>query len=162
VAIPDFQSLMRPCLVVHQDGQPHPAAELRDRLAEITEVTDEDRKIMLPSRTQPVYSNRVAWAVTHLAQAGLLDRPSRGITEITDRGREVLAKHTEFVNIAVLMQFPEYVEFRTPTRESGRASPRAGQSPRSATRESIYRQGRRSRRSSTLPIPQWQPISSPA
>ena len=30
-------------------------------------VTPGDRAILLPSGTQPLFSNRVGWAVTHLA-----------------------------------------------------------------------------------------------
>ena len=86
MAVPDFQSLMRPCLAVHEDSQPHTATDLRDRLAALLQVTADDRKILLPSGKQPVFSNRVAWAVTHLAQAALLDRPARGVTQITARG----------------------------------------------------------------------------
>jgi len=54
--IPDFQSLMRPVLAIHEDGRPHHAAELRDRVAAEVGVTDEDRQVMLPSGSQPLYS----------------------------------------------------------------------------------------------------------
>jgi restriction system protein len=123
VAVPDFQSLMRPCLAVHQDRKPHTPADLRDRLAAQMRVSDEDRAVMLPSGRQPLFSNRVAWAVTHLAQAGLLDRPARGVTQITDRGSEVLTQYPDRVAMKVLRQFPEYEEFRTRTKQ------RKGQSP---------------------------------
>ena len=117
VAVPDFQSLMRPCLAVHQDRQPHTPTDLRDRLAGQMHVSDEDRAVMLPSGRQPVFSNRVAWAVTHLAQAGLLDRPVRGVTQITDRGSEVLKRYPDRVDMKVLRQFPEYEEFRARTKQ---------------------------------------------
>jgi len=123
VAVPDFQSLMRPCLAVHEDRQPHTSADLRDRLAAQMHVSDEDRAVMLPSGTAPLFSNRVAWAVTHLAQAELLDRPARGVTQITDRGNEVLQQHPDRVDIKVLHQFPEYEEFRSRTKQ------RKGQPP---------------------------------
>jgi restriction system protein len=116
VAVPDFQSLMRPCLQVHQDGAPHTSAALRDQLAAAMQFSDEDHAILLPSGSQPVFTNRVAWAVTHLAQAGLLDRPSRGVTQITDRGLEVLRQHPARVDMKVLRQFSEYDEFRVRTR----------------------------------------------
>ena len=58
-----------------------------------------------------------AWAVTHLAQAGLLDRPARGVTQITARGLEVLAQYPDRVDMKVLREFPEYEEFRTRTRQ---------------------------------------------
>jgi restriction system protein len=80
-------------------------------------VSDKDRAIMLPSGRQPLFSNRVAWAVTHLAQAGLLDRPARGLTQITVRGSEVLNRYKDRVDMKVLRQFPEYEEFRTRTKQ---------------------------------------------
>jgi restriction system protein len=117
MAVPDFQSLMRPCLAVHQDRQPHTSAALRDQLAAEMNVSAEDRAIMLPSGRQTLFANRVAWAVTHMAQAGLLDRPARGVTQITDRGIAVLTQHSERVDMKVLHQFPEYQEFRARTKE---------------------------------------------
>src|SRR5262249_22746001 len=75
---------------------------------------------------QPTYTNRIAWAGTHLAQAGLLHRPARGVSQITDRGRGVLREHPDRIDMRVLMGFPEYAEFRTPTRG------RAGRAPASA------------------------------
>jgi restriction system protein len=123
VAVPDFQSLMRPCLAVHQDRQPHTPTDLRDRLAAQMHVSDEGRAVMLPSGRQPVFSNRVAWAVTHLAQAGLLERPARGLTQITARGSEVLNRYPDRVDMKILSQFAEYEEFRTRTKQ------RKGQPP---------------------------------
>jgi restriction system protein len=124
VAVPDFQSLMRPCLAAHNDRQPRTSGDLRDRLAEQLGVSSEDRAVLLPSGSQPLFSNRVAWAVTHLAQAGLLDRPARGVTEITPRGLEVLKEFPDRVDMKVLRQFPEYEEFRTRTRQRmGRSEP---------------------------------------
>jgi len=110
-------------------------------------VTDDDRKVMLPSGSQPLCSNRVAWAVTHLAQAALLERPGRGATQITARGAETLRSHPRRVDMGVLAQFPEYLEFRTRTRErkgkpAETASPAGGihreeLSPREAVSEVI-------------------------
>jgi restriction system protein len=148
VVIPDFQSLMRPVLAIHQDGQPHTAAELRDKVAAEVGVTEEDRRAMLPSGSQPLYSNRVAWAVTHLAQSALLDRPSRGVTQITARGTDVLRQHPKRIDMSLLARFPEYQEFRRRTREragkpsEGAAPARAGSgqdelSPREAIAEVI-------------------------
>jgi restriction system protein len=125
VAIPDFQTLMRPVLELHADGDPYQASQVRDAIARLVGVTAEDRKVMLPSGGSPVFSNRVAWAVTHLAQAALLARPARGITQITSRGREVLQTHPERVDMRVLNGFAEYVEFRHRTR-ARRAAPDRG------------------------------------
>lgn len=55
------------------------------------EVSEEDQAELLPSGQQTTCSNRVAWAITHMSQAGLLSRPKRGHYAIEARGRQVLA-----------------------------------------------------------------------
>jgi restriction system protein len=123
MAVPDFQSMMRPVLALHADGLPHTSADVRDAVAQVMGVTEEDRQVPLPSGRTSRYANRVAWAVTHMAQALLLERPTRGVTQITSRGREVLAKYPDRVDMSVLAQFPEYLEFRSGSRRHTRKEP---------------------------------------
>jgi restriction system protein len=123
MTVPDFQSMMRPVLELHADGLPHTSADVRDQVAQVLGVTEEDRQVPLPSGRTSRYANRVAWAVTHMAQALLLERPQRGVTQITARGRDVLAKHPDRVDIGVLAQFPEYVEFRSRSSRQPRKEP---------------------------------------
>jgi len=78
VPIPDFQTLMRPVLVAIEGDEPKSRKQIRDIVASALNVSDEDRQVMLPSGKQAMFINRVAWAITHMAQAGLLDRPERG------------------------------------------------------------------------------------
>lgn len=118
VPIPDFQTLMRPVLVAVDGEVPKSYAQIRDVVAPVLGVSDEDRQVMLPSGTQALFTNRVAWAVTHITQAGLLTRPERGRYLLTERGRKVLQDHPDRVDMAVLSQFPEYQEFRA--RKSGK------------------------------------------
>ena len=108
---------MRPVLVAADSGVPKSNAEIRDIVAPVLGVTDEDRQVMLPSGTQALFANRVAWAITHMSQAGLLARPERGRYVLTERGRQVLKEHPERVDMGVLIQFPEYQEFRARKNE---------------------------------------------
>src|SRR5207249_196784 len=66
------------------------------------------------------FDSRVQWSITHLFQAGLLARPSRGHVVITARGREMLAEHPDRIDIKLLGKFEEYRDFRTRTRAAGR------------------------------------------
>ena len=68
---------------------------------------------MLPSGKQALFTNRVAWAITHMAQAGLLTRPQRGRYLLSERGKTVLKEHPDRVDMSVLAQFPEYQDFRS-------------------------------------------------
>ena len=115
--IPDFQTLMRPVLVAIEGDEPKSNSQIRDIVAPVLNVSDEDRQVMLPSGKQALFTNRVAWAVTHMAQAGLLDRPQRGRYLLSERGKTVLKMHPDRVDMSVLSQFPEYQEFRTRKNE---------------------------------------------
>src|ERR1700752_4683081 len=89
------------------------AAQIRDIVAPALNVSDEDRQVRLPSVKQALFTNRVAWAITHMAQAGLLDRPQRGRYLLSERGKKVLQEHPARVDLHVLQQFPEYQDFRS-------------------------------------------------
>lgn len=112
MAIPDFQTAMRPILVALDGVEPQSHAQIRDSVAAALGVGDDERKVLIPSGRQELFTNRVAWALTHMTQAGLLIRPQRGRYLLTERGRQILREHPERVDVPVLTQFPEYRAFR--------------------------------------------------
>jgi len=112
MALPDFQTIMRPILVSLTTGEAHSLPQIRAEIAQELGVTDEEQQILLPSGKQTTFSNRVAWALTHMGKAGLALRPARGQYTITERGRQVLMDHPERVDLSILGTFPEYVAFR--------------------------------------------------
>lgn len=105
---------MRPALVALTLGSPRSLQEVRAAVADALNVSEEDQAQLLPSGKQTTYSNRVAWALTHMGKAGLVERPARAQYEITARGEEVLAKNLARVDMNILVTFPEYQAFRTP------------------------------------------------
>lgn len=113
MAIPDFQSVMRPVLAAVQNGIPMPLNEVREQVAEQFQLTEDERKERLPSGHQTVINNRVGWARTYLNKAGLLCIPSRGMVQITPRGIATLANGPERITIRWLKQFPEFTDFHT-------------------------------------------------
>ncbi|MBC2659312.1 hypothetical protein H7A76_28060 [Pseudomonas sp. MSSRFD41] len=56
--IPDFQSVMRPVLVTGQNGLALPLSELRERIADQFQLTEEERKEHLPFGRQTVINKR--------------------------------------------------------------------------------------------------------
>jgi restriction system protein len=116
VTIPDFQTVMRPILARLEDGQTRSTKEIIAAMADQFELTEEERARLLPSGRQRVIDNKVAWSLTHMSQAGLLIRPARAQIQITDTGRDVLARNPERVDMRVLRAFPSYVAFRSRTR----------------------------------------------
>lgn len=73
---------------------------------------------MIPSGSVSLIGNRVHWAKTYLKQAGLIEQPRRAWYRATPRGLEVLARHPDRVDNTVLMQFPEFREFRMRSRRA--------------------------------------------
>lgn len=123
MTVPGFQSWFLPLLKRVGDGEGHDMSELYEALAGDTGLGADDRAQFLKSGTQLVYINRIGWARTYLKKAGLIESPSRGIVRITDRGKDVLAKPPEQINVRFLRQFPEFVEFHTYRPEVSVASP---------------------------------------
>ena len=112
MAIPDFQTLMLPLLRHLADGAAHEKQDTVDTLASQFNLTDAERAQLLPSGKQTVFRNRVAWAKSHFKRAGLIESPQRGVYQITERGRDTLAKNPERIDLRFLDQFPGHREFR--------------------------------------------------
>lgn len=112
MAIPDFQSVMRPVLAAVSSG-PLMLSEVRERVADEFQLSEDERNERLPSGKQTVINNRVGWARTYLNKAGLLSIPSKGLVQITERGREVLANGPERITVGWLKRYPEFADFHT-------------------------------------------------
>lgn len=119
--IPDFQTLMRPLLALHEDGVEKTQAELRDALAREFELTPAELGERIPSGLANTFANRVAWASTHMKQAGLIEKPRRGVSVITDRGRNVLTEYPDRVEIERPRTVPRVPGF--PDTKSAPSSP---------------------------------------
>ncbi|MDD4996850.1 MAG: restriction endonuclease [Syntrophales bacterium] len=112
MAIPDYQTCMLPLLKYHADGQEHTNRDSIDTLANEFGLTEEERRMMLPSGVQGLFDNRVNWARTYMKKASLLESPKRGVHKITKRGLDVLSKNPTRIDVAYLGQFKEFKEFR--------------------------------------------------
>jgi len=136
VAIPDFQSVMLPLLQFAEDKQEHSLREAIDSLADDFALTADERKKLLPSGQQEVFVNRVGWARTYLAKAGLLRSTRRGYFEITDRGLEVLSSQPARIDVRFLEQFEEFRQFKAPRHiRSGETEGEAAETGRETTPE---------------------------
>lgn len=108
MAIPDFQSIMRPLLEHLADGKAESNRETLDVLSRQFQLTTDELSELLPSGQQSVFTNRIAWAKAHLKNAGLLSSPTRGQYQITARGLEALRDDNRPINLKYLKQFEEY------------------------------------------------------
>ncbi len=110
--IPDFQTLMRPLLNLASDGKEHRFQDSVNRLASDFSLSKEDLQTPLPSGRQPIFTNRVAWAKTHLKMAGLIASNRRGYFHITDLGKKIFAENPDRIDLKVLRSVPGYLDAR--------------------------------------------------
>ncbi len=110
--IPDYQTLMLPFLRIAGDGQEHRFRDAVESLAQEFTLTDDERNVMLPSGTAPLFDNRVGWARTYLKQAALIESRKRGVFNISTRGKELLAKNLQRIDNVTLEQYQEYLDFK--------------------------------------------------
>jgi len=116
--IPDFQSLMLPALEALSDGAEKPIAEIRNYIAEAQGLTPEDMRELLPNGRQPVFVNRVSWALIHLSRAGLSERVRRSVWRLTTEGEKLLANEPRRIDMNYLRNYPAYV-----ARQPGKNTP---------------------------------------
>lgn len=114
MAIPDYQSLMRPLLAYTQDGGEKFIRAAFDLLATEFDLSPDERSQMLPSGKQIIFENRVHWARTYLDKAGAIVRTRRSHFQITDRGLQLLRDFPNRIGVADLRQFPEFQKFQAP------------------------------------------------
>ncbi len=113
VTIPDYQTVMLPLLNLAAGGKEHRLRAATEELAGYFNLTEDERKELLPSGSQATFDNRVGWARTYMKKAGLLESPRRGYFQITDRGLQALDQKPEKINVKFLEQYPEFLEFKT-------------------------------------------------
>lgn len=104
MTIPGFQNIMLPLMKIASDESEHNHAEVRDSLADHFEISDSEKKEILPSGKQARFDNRVAWAIVYLREAGLIENSSRGIFHITVQGIDLLKTNPDKIDIRLLKQ----------------------------------------------------------
>ncbi len=109
--IPDFQTLMRPVLACSGKGQIS-ISEIVQKLERQFELTDDEKKELIPSGKQTKFANRVHWARSYLKQAGLVMSVKRGVIAISESGKDAL-KSGELINKNFLERYESYLEFKS-------------------------------------------------
>ena len=152
MGIPDYQSIMLPLLKYAADGEVHTFRQTVEALGDQFKLTAVERSELLPSGKQPTFDNRVGWARTYMAKAGLLDAPRRGQFQITETGKQVVAENPSEINVQFLERFEEFRRFRQFRRDKKEpdegATTQTGQTPEELL-ESAY-QGLRQNLASEL------------
>jgi restriction system protein len=117
MAIPDYQTFMLPLLKYAADNQEHSINDAIDFLCKELNITEEERRQLLPSGTQFIVDNRIGWAKTYLSKAKLLELTRRGFFKISQRGLDFLKNNPLDLNVKILMQFDEFKDFRSTRKD---------------------------------------------
>ena len=110
--VPDFQSLMLPTLTALSGSSDTSVAEVRQRVAAAEGLTPEEVQELLPSGRQPVFTNRVSWAIIHMERSGLVEKVQRGIYRLAAAGEQLLAQSPTRIDLSFLRHYPAYVAWR--------------------------------------------------
>ena len=130
--VPDFQSLMLPILKALSHTDETTNTVIRNRVATSEGLSEDDTSELLPSGKQSIFTNRVAWALSHMVRAELVKRARRGVYSLSPAGRKLLSNDPQRVDIETLKQFASYQKwtksFPNPANENNTGSPN-GTSP---------------------------------
>jgi len=111
MSIPDFQSIMRPLLESVKDGEEHSIKDVKQDLVRYFAVTEEERRLKIPSQRAFLFDNRLGWANTYLKKAGLIQSKRRGYLQITEAGKDFLIQHPEKIKVADLRRIEAFQDF---------------------------------------------------
>ncbi len=110
--IPSVRELLNDVMNIFRDGREY---RLRDLILELRKnllengVVSEDEALERLRSGQRTLDNRIAWAVTHLHVAGLLQRKDRGVYIISEEGKKAFRDMP--IDLKYLERYPEYKEW---------------------------------------------------
>jgi len=117
---PGFQDYFIPVLQALSNGNLKGRQDIYESAAIIKNLTEDQKREMLPNQSQPTYMNRIGWALTYLKKAGMLSTPIRGKWQITDLGVETLNNPPSTFNVTYLKTYPSFVEFHKSSRDDSK------------------------------------------
>lgn len=111
MAVPKYNEFFSPVLRALETGEIKHVSEIRKFALDYLNVSEEDRKAMLPGNTQRLADNRVNWSITYLRKANLIERVARGKYKVTNTGLRVLHEKKDHVELKDLYQFDSFRQF---------------------------------------------------
>ena len=94
-------------------------------------LTAEERAQMIPSGRAKLMDNRVGWSLTHLSQAGLIERPVRAQVKITPAGAIIITEDVQIRDALLRIGLGHEPGHRPDVDEARRTTARIGPRARS-------------------------------
>jgi restriction system protein len=112
MAIPTYEEIMLPLLTLAQESGS--AITIRKSIPIISnnlKLSKDETEQMLNSGKQTVIYNRTFWSAFYLMKAGLLNRVSPGVYQLSDTGKSLLNENPQQINKELLKQYDSFNEF---------------------------------------------------
>lgn len=94
MGIPSYQEFIEPLLrFLAEHKEPVRTKQVYEAMSDAMELTAEEKALVLPSGTQPIYHNRIGWAHDRLKRSGYSESPRRGYWLLTSAGRDFAGAH---------------------------------------------------------------------
>jgi len=116
--IPKYHEIMLPLLKLASDNKNYSLSDAIEILVTDFNLTNDDKRELLPSGKQYKFNNRVGWARTYLKKAGLIESPERGLFKITEKGHQVLSQKPKIIDKNLLMKYPNFQEFQSRKKDT--------------------------------------------
>lgn len=113
MAVPKYDEMYNDFLKVLQDGKQHGIKEIREKVAQMKQITENDLKETLNSG-KCKYFNRIGWTATYLKKAGLIDSSRRGTFNITSEGSKLI-KDGKKIDNQLLLNYESFEKFKERT-----------------------------------------------
>lgn len=114
MAIPSVEGLMKKVIDLMSNGKVWERKDLilhiKQELIHRKEVSEEEASQKLEKSGQYRLDNRIAWAITHLHKAGILEKVGRAMYKLSEHGLYIYQKGIE-VNMEYLRRIPSYSEW---------------------------------------------------
>ena len=111
MGVPSYEDLMLPLMRSLADGKEHAVRDLREAIATSLALAEADRRERLPSGKQAVFDNRLGWAKTYLAKAGLVRSVRRGVYQLTTDGEALLKTNPAEISNEILTKYSSFQSF---------------------------------------------------
>ena len=102
MSLPKYNELYSPFLTAIQDGKLYSMKDVTASIANQLQLSKESLSEKLPSGTQTVFSNRVAWTKTYLKKAGLIENPKRAFVRISAEGKKLFSSGVEITDLFLI------------------------------------------------------------
>jgi restriction system protein len=135
--IPEFQSIMLPILQYLADDKERNQQDVMDHIAKLHNLTEEELRLKVPSGQMSLFKNRVAWAVSYLKNAGLINYVRRGIYQITPVAHEILKTDIKFINIPFLKKLDAFKSWQSTFSQTEEQETIISETPETKTPEEI-------------------------